>query len=97
MSIQSLFSRRRILIVTISTLLTTGCGQIRNVWHSSMTGFDPSTGDYADDSDEEAEKWVTDAGTEGRSDQPREYENDPLKKYLTSEKALSIERNLGYY
>lgn len=36
--------------------------------------------------------WV---GKQGRGDRPIEYENDPLKKWLYSDKALEIERNLG--
>lgn len=89
-------SRKRVQIMAISTLLSTGCAQIQNMWHSSMTGFNPTSGDYADDSDDEVEGWITEAGSEGRADMPREFENDPLKNILASPKARSIERNLGY-
>ncbi len=91
-----LFSRKRLQIAAIVALLCTGCAQMRSVWKSSMTNFNPTSGDYADDSYDEVEGWITDAGTEARADQPRDYENDPLKNLLTSPKARSIERNLGY-
>ena len=41
--------------------------------------------------------WTTQAGSEGRAGRPVEKQNDPLnlRKYMMSEKALEIERNVG--
>lgn len=49
------------------------------------------------DGTEDIEKWVEDAGSEARAGRTVETESDPLglRNIFMSEKALSIERNLG--
>ncbi len=70
----------------------------------SMTNYVKQTlsfskgNDYVLGGDEEDAAWVTDAADEARGDRPRETEADPLglKPLIMSEKARSIERNLGF-
>jgi hypothetical protein len=53
--------------------------------------------DYDDPTEEEDEPWITDSANEGRADQVRERDPDQwYKNYFMSEKARSIERNLGF-
>lgn len=52
--------------------------------------------DYVDPTEEEDDAWISEAGDEARGDRPREKDPDQwYKKYVMSEKARSIERNLG--
>ncbi len=52
--------------------------------------------DYADPTEMEDEAWVSQVGEEARGDRPREKDPDPwFKRYFMSEKARSIERNVG--
>jgi hypothetical protein len=46
--------------------------------------------------DETVDPWIDEAGVEARGDRPREKDPDRwFKNYFQSEKARSIERNLG--
>ncbi len=46
--------------------------------------------------DEESDAWVEEAGREARADRERQQDPDQwYKNYFMSEKARSIERNLG--
>lgn len=57
--------------------------------------FTPNPRDFSDGSEEDTGEWDF-VGEEGRGDRTRERDPDPwFKKYLMSEKANSIERNLG--
>jgi len=57
--------------------------------------FTPNPTDWDEKSDEDSGEWDF-VGDEGRGDRTRERDPDPwFKKYLMSEKANSIERNLG--
>ena len=57
--------------------------------------FTPNPEDWDKDADADAGEWDF-VGDEGRGDQVRERDPDPwFKKHLMSEKANSIERNLG--
>lgn len=57
--------------------------------------FTPNPEDWDSEVNEDDQEWDF-VGDEGRSDQSRERDPDPwFKKYLMSEKANSIERNLG--
>lgn len=55
--------------------------------------------DYSNPADEEDQAWVRSAGDEAhefRGGGPMEYDPDPwYQKYIMSEKARSIERNVG--
>jgi hypothetical protein len=57
--------------------------------------FTPNPDDWDKGADEDAGEWDF-VGDEARGDQVREKDPDPwFKKHLMSEKANSIERNLG--
>ena len=77
-----------------------GCGLMQPV--NSMTRYTKKLltfrgSDSADPTEEEADAWITEAGEEARSGQARERDPDQwYKKYIMSEKARSIERNLGF-
>ncbi len=75
-----------------------GCAMVehpRTAMRRMTRMFTPNPTDSADDSDKDSGEWDF-VGDEGRGDQTREHDPDPwFKKYLMSEKANSIERNLG--
>ncbi len=53
-------------------------------------------GDYRDMTEEETDDWTDDVGREGRGNQPFEQDPDQLwRNWFMSEKARSIERNVG--
>ncbi len=53
--------------------------------------------DYTDPTEEEDEAWITDMAEEGRADQHVVKDPDQWwRKYIMSEKARSIEHNLGF-
>jgi hypothetical protein len=53
-------------------------------------------GDYRDLTEEEADDWVGEVGREGRGDRPMEKDPDQWwRTFMMSEKARSIERNVG--
>ena len=60
--------------------------------------YTPDTNGYRDTSEEPGagDEWAF-VGEDGRGGQPREHDPDPFwKRWVMSEKARSIERNLGY-
>lgn len=76
-----------------------GCAMMDSMSNYMKHTFSYSKGsDYINGADEKDEAWVTDAAEEARGDRPRETEPDPLglKPLIMSEKARSIERNLGF-
>lgn len=76
-----------------------GCAMMDSMANYMKHTFSYSKGtDYISGADEKDEAWVTEAADEARGDRPREKEADPLglKPYIMSEKARSIERNLGF-
>ena len=79
---------------------SSGCGLTQTM--NSMTHFAKKTftfrsTDAEDPTEMEDDAWITDAADEARGDRPREKDPDQwYKKYLMSEKARSIERNLGF-
>ncbi len=95
MCLRQLLSRRRVLIVTISTLLCTGCATMQSSWRTIVNSMTPDSGYYDDDTDSDDDSWISEAGVEANRDGMREKDPDPLRKYLSSPKAMSIERNLG--
>ncbi len=53
--------------------------------------------DYADPTEEEDDPWITEAADEGRAGRPQERDPDQwYRNFFMSEKARSIERNLGF-
>jgi hypothetical protein len=86
------------LILCGSCLLSSGCalGELgKNIADSTAKMFRPTSRDYFDQSEVGTDEWAQ-AGEEGRGDQSREHESDGLTKYMSSPKAQSIERNLGF-
>lgn len=77
---------------------STGCAMMslgRDAVTRTAKMFTPDSRDYDDGSDESGKEWEF-VGDEGRADQQRERDPDPwFKRYLMSEKARSIEHNLG--
>jgi hypothetical protein len=58
--------------------------------------YTPRSTDYRDLSEEEGDDWAY-VGEDARGSQAREQDPDPWwKKWVMSERARSIERNLGY-
>ena len=52
--------------------------------------------DYSNPTEEQVDPWIEEAGSEARAGRPRERDPDQwYKKYFMSEKARSIERNVG--
>lgn len=84
---RSLCAMTLVLIGTVSGCSASSQWTMAKLW--SNPGYSDGTA--------EVEEWVEDAGAEGRAGRPVETELDPLglKQIFRSEKALSIERNLG--
>ncbi len=73
-----------------------GCG-LAQMGHDTARLFTPSTGDYGDGDvhdGKSVDEWSV-AGSEGRGDKPIDRESDGLTKYVSSDKARRIARNLG--
>jgi len=92
--------RSRLSLMTLCLLLVTsaGCGLVegpRSATRRMTRMFTPNPTDWDKGADEDAGQWDF-VGEEGRGEQERERDPDQwFKKYLMSEKANSIERNLG--
>ncbi|MEX0728147.1 MAG: hypothetical protein WEB58_02455 [Planctomycetaceae bacterium] len=70
-----------------------GCAAIAETNHIMMQAFKPKTGDY--EMGKGGDEW-SDVGVEARGDQKMERDPDRwYKDYVQSEKARSIEKNLG--
>lgn len=87
-----------LIIVAGFIISSTGCTSLtgpQNAFAKSSRMFKPDTRDYDDGSDEDGHEWDF-VGKEGRAGQEREQDPDPwFKQMFMSEKARSIERNLG--
>lgn len=87
-----------IMILAVFLSSSTGCTStmnLRNAFTSTGRLFTPNSRDYDDGSDESGKEWDF-VGDEGRAGQPRERDPDPwFKNMIMSEKARSIEHNLG--
>lgn len=96
-----MFTRRSLAccIATVSLFWLTGCALMEpwdNFWHDMKSVAKPSGDDGRDYTEESQEQWEF-VGKEGRRGQ--EVERDPdqwYRKYIMSEKARSIEENLGF-
>lgn len=92
--------RHVILSSIVAGLLvsSTGCTVMtngRDAFMKTARMFRPNPRDVDDSSDDAEEEWNF-VGDEGRADQAREVDPDPwFKKNLMSDKARSIEHNLG--
>ncbi|MCX7388029.1 MAG: hypothetical protein NTX48_15300 [Planctomycetales bacterium] len=91
-------SRMIRLTACLIALQLAGCAMVESprVAMRRMTRqFTPRPTDVGEDSDEDDGQWDF-VGDEGRADYDRERDPDPwYGKYIISEKARSIERNMG--
>lgn len=89
-----------ILCLVAVTWGLSGCGVTQPVSRYAKSLFSFKGTDYSNPADEEAESWVMEAGDEAheiRGGGPRERDPDQwYRKYFMSEKARSIERNMGF-
>lgn len=91
-------TRLTLMVMSLAIFACTGCHLVEHPKSAArrMTRmFTPRPDDWDSEVNEDVEEWDF-VGEEGRGDQTRERDPDPwFKKYLMSEKANSIERNLG--
>lgn len=89
---------RRCLLLAAAVLttagLTVGCTSSSAAWNLRRATANPG---YVDTTEMPDEEWITDAGATGRAGRTVETSNDPLnlRELFMSEKARSIERNVG--
>ena len=84
------------LCVALSVCLP-GCGLMqtaKNVTRESMKPMKLRSSDYRNPTDETQDEW-TSVGHTANAIRGIEKDNDPLRKYMLSPKARSIERNFG--
>jgi hypothetical protein len=86
--------RRLLLLLAALPAFSSGCTLTGRQWMNSMT---PSTANYDDGTDDAVDPWIAAAAEEGRRTHTQEKVNDPLglRPYFMSEKARSIEANVG--
>ena len=93
--------RRGISVLTLLLVVTSSSGcaltePMRPVARYAKNLFTFRGTDYSDPTEDEVDYWITDAADEARGDRPRERDPDRWwKDYIMSEKARSIERNVG--
>lgn len=84
------------LIVALSASAS-GCGLMKSaqqVTSDTMKSLKPRPHDYRDTTSEANDDW-TSVGRTASSLRGTEQDNDPVRKWMLSPKAISIERNLG--
>ena len=87
-----------LVLAVASLVLQSGCAvfqPLKEVNDYVVRSLRPNPHDYRDSTDDEEDEWSF-VGKEARGNMAPESSNDPLRKYLTSPKARSIEANLGY-
>ncbi len=91
-------TRLSVMAPCVLAVAISGCSMVESPKSATrrMTRmFTPNPEDWDSEVNEDDQEWDF-VGDEGRGDQSRERDPDPwFKKYLMSEKANSIERNLG--
>ena len=91
-------SCKKCLVLGIAVGMS-GCGLMQPIQATSdyfLSALSPKGHDQKAWADEESDAWVEEAGREARADQKRQEDPDQwYKNYFMSEKARSIERNLG--
>lgn len=85
--------RTRFLLILLLGISTTGCA-ITNAVKETFSMLRPNADDGWDPTENPDPQWDS-VGIEARGGEALEYENDPSRKYLMSNKARAIERNLG--
>ena len=89
--------RRVSLLCCLLLLSQSGCALVKssnNYWRGVWSGLAEASRNAEDPDARATGEWDF-VGKMARGDQPREAENDPLKKLLFSSKSLEIERSLG--
>jgi hypothetical protein len=91
---------RRALWIAVITAGFSGCTALQSVGSQTrawLASLKPES--YVNDNpqDDPGDPWIEAAGLEARADQTRESSGDPLgvRRFTMSEKARSIERNMG--
>lgn len=81
------------ILALVACVSLTGCAMTTAV-KESFAMFRPNSDDGWDPTENPDPQWDS-VGIEARGGESLEYENDPSRKYLMSNKARAIERNLG--
>ena len=93
-----MLSRACRLLVAVALLFgQLGCAVVestKTVTRESMKTMKPRSSDYRDGTEKTDDEWA-DLGESARAARPKERNDDPLRKWILSPKAISIERNLG--
>lgn len=91
-------TRLTLMAVCLVTVACSGCHLVehpKSAMRRMTRMFTPTPDDWDSEVNEDVKEWDF-VGEEGRGDQTRERDPDQwFKKHLMSEKANSIERNLG--
>lgn len=85
--------RLQLILILLLGVSTTGCA-LTGAAKDTFAMFRPSSDDGWDPTENPDPQWDS-VGVEARGGESLEYENDPSRKYLMSNKARAIERNLG--
>jgi hypothetical protein len=90
---------RRAALAAVAIALS-GCGALQKVGQDTKSfakTLRPESWDAENPADDPGDPWIEAAGLEGRSEQTRENDMDPLRlrTLLMSPRARSIERNVG--
>ncbi|QDU79016.1 hypothetical protein Pla110_07200 [Polystyrenella longa] len=90
---------RKFMICCLLVALSGGCAMLEEETETAISEtkrqFRIKPNDYHDNTEDPDEDWSF-VGDQGRAGMPKERDNDRvLRKYLMSEKARSIESNLG--
>ncbi|MFO0976720.1 MAG: hypothetical protein U0996_10005 [Planctomycetaceae bacterium] len=92
-------SQIRLVCVLLVALFVSGCSLVESptsAMRRVKRTFTPNPHDWDSKASDDKGEWDF-VGDEGRGDQPRERDPDQwFKKYLMSDKANAIERNLGF-
>lgn len=90
--------KHSVFLTGLLILSLTGCAMVEHpgtAMRRMKRMFTPNPTDWDSEASEDSGEWDF-VGEEGRGDRQRERDPDPwFKRYLMSEKANSIERNLG--
>ena len=88
------------LTLLLLTFSLTGCAVIEAGNEMALftwKAMKPRPTDYKSPFDDDGSEWDS-VGKDGRGDRKKEYDPDPwYQKYIMSEKANSIERNVGIH
>ncbi len=87
----------RLFVAVVLLFGLIGCAVVestKTVTRESMKSLKPRSGGYRDGTETTDDEWA-DLGESARAARSKETSDDPLRKWMLSPKAISIERNLG--